>query len=56
MTAVRRVLSRKRSMAFEKWQYEAAAMAREKYLLNGALTRMRLRKLSMAFEQSSFPF
>jgi len=45
------MLNRKLSMAFEKWQAEAAQMARGRFLLNGAVTRMRKRKLSMAFEK-----
>merc|ERR1711959_519703 len=52
--ALTRMLNRKLSMAFEKWQYEAAAMKREAYALRGALTRMLNRKFSMAFEKWQF--
>ena len=41
-------------MAFEKWQHEARAMAREKYMLSGAVQRMLKRQLSMAFEKWQF--
>ena len=39
------------SMAFEKWQFESTAMAREKFLLAGAVKRMLMRQLSLAWEQ-----
>merc|ERR1719454_1432049 len=35
--ALRRMMARKLSMAFEKWQATAAAMARESYMMGGAL-------------------
>ena len=49
-----RMLKRQLSMAFEKWQDEAAQMAREKYMLAGAVKRMLMRQLSMAFEKWQF--
>ena len=49
--AVRRMLNRKLSMAFEKWQTEAAQMSHEKKMLGGAIRRLLHRKLSMAWEQ-----
>ena len=45
--AVNRMLKRKLSMAFEKWQFEAAEMARSKFLLSGALKRLQMRKVAM---------
>ena len=49
--AIKRMRHRQLSMAFEKWQFEAAALARKKFLLAGAVKRMLHRKLSMAFEK-----
>ena len=49
--ALRRLLKRKLSMAFEKWQFEAAEMARSKYMMGGAIKRMLHRMLSMAWEK-----
>ena len=49
--ALNRMLKRKLSMAFEKWQYEAQEAKRSAYLLAGAINRMLKRKLSMAFEK-----
>ena len=40
------MLNRKLSMAWEKWQFTAAEMARQQFLLAGALTRMLKRKMS----------
>ena len=44
-------MNRKLSMAFEKWQFTAAEMARQQFLLAGAMNRMLKRQLSMAFEK-----
>jgi len=49
--AARRMLLRKLSAAFEKWQYEAAEAARSQYMMGGAIRRMLMRKVSMAFEK-----
>ena len=49
--AINRMLHRKLSMAFEKWQFEAAEMKRAQYFLTGAINRMLHRKLSMAFQK-----
>jgi len=38
-------------MAWEKWQFTAAEMARQQHLMAGAVRRMIFRKLSMAWEQ-----
>ena len=38
-------------MAFERWQFAAATLARQKYLAAGAISRMLHRQLSKAFEQ-----
>ena len=35
--AIRRMLNRKLSMAWEKWQFTAAEMARQQFLLQGAI-------------------
>jgi hypothetical protein len=45
------MIHRKISMAFEKWQYEAACMKAEKFALGGVIRRLINRKLSMAWEQ-----
>jgi len=49
--AMNRMMKRKLSMAFEKWQYEAQEAKRSQYFLSGAIKRMMNRKLSMAFEK-----
>merc|ERR1711865_640927 len=49
--AIRRMLNRKLSMAWEKWQFTAAEMARQQFLLAGALNRMVKRAMSMAWEK-----
>merc|ERR1719182_330369 len=43
--AIRRLLNRKLSMAFEKWQYEAAKMKAEKEALENALHKFRNSKM-----------
>ena len=45
--AITRMLKRKLSMAFEKWQYEAEQARRQAFLLAGAVNRLRNRLLSM---------
>ena len=49
--AIRRMMKRKLSMAWEKWQYEAEQARRQKYIVQGAINRMMKRMLSKAFEQ-----
>merc|ERR1712167_355185 len=39
------------SMAWEKWQFEAEALARQRYMALGALKRMRFYKMSQAWEK-----
>merc|ERR1719271_1584930 len=46
-----RILQRKIAMAFGKWRDEAAAMARQAYMLGGAVRRLLHRMLSMAWEK-----
>merc|ERR1712086_689034 len=38
-------------MAWEKWQFTAAEMARQQFMLAGALNRMLKRKMSQAWEK-----
>ena len=38
--AIRRMLNRKLSMAWEKWQFTAAEMARQQFMMQGAINRM----------------
>merc|ERR550514_2086948 len=52
--ALERMLKRQLSMAWEKWQYEAAQMKHEKFIMGGALNRFRNRLLSMAWEKWQF--
>ena len=47
--AVKRMLMRQLSMAFEKWQYEAACMKREREMLDKALRRFIHAKLFAAW-------
>jgi hypothetical protein len=49
--AVRRMVHRKLSMAFEKWQFEAAEAKRQQFMMGGALRRLIHRQLSKAWEQ-----
>jgi len=49
--AIRRMINRKLSQAFEKWQAEAASMKAQKHAVGGAIRRMINRKLSQAFEK-----
>ena len=49
-----RLQNRHLSMAFEKWQFEAAEMARSKFLMGGAVQRLLKRQLSMAWEAWQF--
>ena len=47
--AVRRMLHRQLSMAWEKWQYEAAEMKRQQEMLDRALRRLRNAKMFAAW-------
>merc|ERR1712166_1600330 len=45
------MLNRKLSMAWEKWQFTAAEMARQQFLMQRAINRLRNMKLSCAWEK-----
>jgi len=53
---LKRMMFRHLSMAWEKWQQDAAAYANQMFILKGAVNRMLKRKLSMAWEQWQFVY
>ncbi len=48
------MMKRKLSVAWEKWQYEAAVMKAQKFTLGGTIRRSMRRQLSMAWEKMKF--
>jgi len=52
--ALRRMMNRKLSMAWETWQQWYADLLHQRFILNGAIHRMLKRKLSMAWEKWQF--